>query len=134
MTEKLIYSVHKFSSCPIIAVHFGMAKPMEWVPERFPRLVLLHAAPFPASTQRGSTLNKLRAIILARAMAAIAVDSDMFVAPGVDMMFPIIRRETNQDYRLPMLPVHFLDKGPKDGADWWPRFCQADGLCRFQTT
>merc|ERR1719221_332847 len=67
-------------------------------------------------------------------MTAIEVDSDMFVAPGVDNIFPLIRREINKDYRLPMLPVHFLDKGPKDGADWWPRFCQVDGRCRWQTT
>merc|ERR1712137_584118 len=54
----------------------------------------------------------------------MGVDMDQFVAPGVDSMFPRIQSEITQDYRLPVLPVHFLSKSSQDGGKWWKRFCK----------
>ena len=28
-----------------------------------------------------------------------------------------------KDYPMPILPAHFLDRAPRDGGAWWPRYC-----------
>lgn len=135
MTEELIKSVHMFSDYPIVVVHFGMAAPIAWTPEQFPRLILLHAHPMPNG--KSFNYNKLRAMLMARARTGVQLDSDEFVAPGVDAIFQRTEDEVTEKYALPIMPAHFLtDKGPKDGGSWWPRFCtnKADvSTCTRQT-
>ncbi|CAE8586329.1 unnamed protein product [Polarella glacialis] len=132
MTEELIRSVHVFSSEPIVVVHFGISSPASWNPERFPRLVLLHASELDNEAQRSFNFNKLRAFLMARVMTGVGLDSDQFVAPGVDTLFKMTEREITKDYPIPMMPVHFLDRGPKDLGSWWPRYCP-HGECSLQT-
>lgn len=38
----------------------------------------------------------------------IQLDSDQFVAPGVDELFQLAQREGSETYPLPILPVHFM--------------------------
>jgi len=136
MTEELVASVHAFSSEPIIVVHFGMSTSSSvWTPERFPRLVLLHAEPFQQSSlpfKRSFNFNKLRAFLFARVLAGVGLDSDQFVAPQVDRLFDMTEREITQAYPLAIMPVHFLDRGPGDLGAWWPRYCP-DKACSLQT-
>jgi hypothetical protein len=132
MTEKLIESVHAFSSQPIIVFNFGMVTPTDWNAQRWPRLVLLHASPIPAEEGRSFNFNKLRAMLMARVRTGVQLDSDQFVAPGVDAIFQRTEDEVTQNYAMPILPVHFLDRGPADQGAYWNRYCPHDH-CRWQT-
>eukprot|EP00928_Gymnodinium_smaydae_P053618 TRINITY_DN37566_c0_g1_i1.p1 TRINITY_DN37566_c0_g1~~TRINITY_DN37566_c0_g1_i1.p1 ORF type:complete len:562 (-),score=112.12 TRINITY_DN37566_c0_g1_i1:110-1795(-) len=130
MTTLLVDSVHKFSAKPVIVVNFGMYTPPEWTAEKYPRLVLFHARPMPSSAHRSFNWNKLRAMLMAKVRTGIELDSDMFVAPGVDRMFESTRREVTKDYPMPILPAHFLDWAPKDGGTdpprYWSGVCEGD--------
>ncbi|CAJ1415846.1 unnamed protein product [Effrenium voratum] len=108
INEQLIRSVHLFSTRPVVVVHFGMVRPAEWDPSKYPRLVVLHAAPFPTSVFRRFDLNKFRSLLVARVKTGVQLDADQFVAPGVDRLFALARQEGSEDYPLPILPVHFL--------------------------
>ncbi|CAE8717912.1 unnamed protein product [Polarella glacialis] len=58
----------------------------------------------------GFNFNKFRAYLLARVKTGVGLDSDQFVAPGVDQLFSSTEREITKDYPLPIMPVHFLDR------------------------
>jgi len=132
MTEELVESVHKFSSYPIVVFHFGSITPESWTPERFPRLVLIHAEPLPPGSGRSFNFNKMRAMLLARIRTGVQLDSDQFVAPGVDAIFDATEREVTKDYPMAILPAHFLDRTPRDTGRYWERYCPK-GKCEFQT-
>jgi len=132
MTEELIHSVHAFSSEPIIVFHFGTSTPASWSAEQWPQLVLFHAAPIPSHAGRSFNFNKLRAMLLARVRVGVELDSDQFVAPGVDAIFGRTAQEITKDYAMPILPVHFLDRSPRDTGAYWARYCPGD-VCRWQT-
>jgi hypothetical protein len=134
MTEELINSVHAFSAEPIIVFHFGIQTPSGWNAEHWPRLILFHAAPIPAEFGRSFNFNKMRAMLLARVRAGIVLDSDQFVAPGVDALFQRTEQEITKDYAMPIMPAHFLDRTPKDTGAYWARYCPSDSDCRWQTT
>eukprot|EP00929_Paragymnodinium_shiwhaense_P060469 TRINITY_DN30197_c0_g1_i1.p1 TRINITY_DN30197_c0_g1~~TRINITY_DN30197_c0_g1_i1.p1 ORF type:complete len:247 (-),score=32.27 TRINITY_DN30197_c0_g1_i1:49-789(-) len=74
-------------------------------------------------------------MLLAKAKTGVLLDSDQFVAPGVDNMFRRTEEEVTHEYPLPILPAHFLtDWTPKHaGVGWWKRFCTAEGACPRQT-
>lgn len=141
MTEELIQSVHLFSSEPIVVVNFGFVAEPSWQPDRFPRLVLLFAEPLPLYAARSFNFNKFRAMILSRVLVGVQLDSDQFVAPGVDAIFPRIEQEVTASYPFPILPAHFLDWGPTQngpggkGHKLWDRYCPEgkEGKCRWQT-
>lgn len=132
MTEELIRSVHMFSEELIIVVNFGMTSSVKLTPKRFPRLILLHGRPMHTDLKRSFNFNKLRAFLFSRALAGVGLDSDQFVAPGVDRLFEMTEREITEKYPLPIMPVHFLDRGPKDLGIWWSRYCPND-VCSLQT-
>lgn len=132
----LIESVHQFSVHPIVIMNFGMAAPKSWDPKRFPRLVVLHCTPLPASAMRSPTFDKFRAMLLSRAKVGILMEIDSWVSPGVDNFFSSIEREITKEYPLPILPVHFIDKKPDkdDTTPFWKRFCPEKGKpCSLQT-
>ena len=64
--------------------------------------------------------------------SALADTPPQFVAPGVDALFDATEREVTEDYAMPILPAHFLDRGPSDGGAWWKRYCP-EGRCVHQT-
>jgi len=143
MTEELINSVHRFSSEPIVVMHFGFSTVESWTAERFPRLVLINVAPMPSLARRSFNFNKLRAMLLSRVRVGVELDSDQFVAPGVDKMFEFTKREITNSYPLPILPPHFLDWSPTDqgpggeGHKLWDRYCPGGKRksvgCKWQT-
>jgi len=85
-----------------------MSTPKEWDAKKYPRLVVMHAAPFPADSERRFDLNKFRSLLLSRVRTGIQLDSDQFVAPGVDALFQRVAEEITETYPMPILPVHFL--------------------------
>lgn len=143
MTEELIISVHRFSNEPIVVMHFGFSTVPSWTAERFPRLVLMNVAPMPSTASRSFNFNKLRAMLLSRVRVGVELDSDQFVAPGVDKIFEGTKREITERYAMPILPPHFLDWGPTDqgpggqGHKLWDRYCpggKRDPVgCKWQT-
>ncbi|CAK9064793.1 unnamed protein product [Durusdinium trenchii] len=130
--DELIRSVHMFSQELIIVVNFGMTSSTKLTPERFPQLLLLHARPMDVQLKRSFNFNKLRAFLFSRALAGVGLDSDQWVAPGVDRLFDMTEREIHEKYPFPIMPVHFLDRGPKDLGVWWSRYCPND-VCSLQT-
>jgi len=113
-TELLIDSVHRFSAKPIIVFDFtlnGCPMPM-WTPERFPRLVLLHATPIQPGVR--FSFNKIRAMLLANVRTGIALDSDQFVFRGVDRLFSRTQQEVTASYPYPIMPVHWMSRDATD--------------------
>lgn len=141
MTRELIRSVHEFSKAAVIVVNFGFSTDPGWDVTEFPRLVVFNAEPLPPQAQRSFNFNKFRAMILTRIRVGIQLDSDQFVAPGVDVLFDRTSVEVTRDYPFPILPAHFLDWGPQGegpggvGHKLWDRYCpeMRDGICKWQT-
>jgi hypothetical protein len=104
MTEELIRSVHMFSEELIIVVNFGMTSSVKLTPKRFPRLILLHGRPMHTDLKRSFNFNKLRAFLFSRALAGVGLDSDQFVAPGVDRLFGMTEREITDAWHRLALP------------------------------
>ncbi|CAJ1390731.1 unnamed protein product [Effrenium voratum] len=135
MTEQLIRSVHMFSAQPIVVVHLGSRTPDSWTAERFPRLLLFHAAPMGPDTHRSFNFNKLRSFLMARARTGVELDSDQFVGPGVDYMFEMTEKEITKESPLPVLPVHFYSFTEADTPQnlWWRRYCPDPPACTAHT-
>lgn len=137
MTEELVRSIHLFSAIPVVVMNFGMYTPDHWR-AKFNRLILMHAAPFPSEHWRSFHFNKLRAMLHVRAKVVVQLDSDQFVAPGIDSLFQLTEREITEEYPKPILPVHFLDRNPKDyisvgnKVKYWHRHCP-EKECLYQT-
>jgi len=117
LTRRLVDSIHRQSSHPIIVVNFGEeAVPEIYEPELFPRLILLHARPLPQDWHMVSfNFNKLRAAILARAKVGASLDSDMMmVGPQADQLLSRTAEEITEAYPFPMMPTHFLTRDIRD--------------------
>lgn len=132
MTEQLIRSVHMFSENPIIVLHLGSRVPDTWNAERFPRLLLFHAAPMAPDAHRSFNFNKLRSFLISRARVGVELDSDQFVGPGVDYMFEMTKKEITQDTPIPIMPVHFFSFTQAETPNnvWWKRFCPDPPACK----
>jgi len=135
MTEQLIRSVHMFSEAPIVVLHLGSRTPDSWTSERFPRLLLVHAAPMEPDAHRSFNFNKLRSFLISRAVTGVELDSDQFVGPGVDYMFDMSEKEITQETPLPILPVHFYSFTQADTPNnvWWQRYCPDPPACKHHT-
>jgi len=112
-TELLVESVHSFSQKPIIVIDFvGKSSRVHGLTaKRFPRLVLLRALPIPDGVS--FNFNKIRAMLLAKAVTGIALDSDQSVYHGADRMFQRTRDEVTAEYPFPILPVHWMSRDPE---------------------
>jgi hypothetical protein len=103
MVEMLVVSIHEFSQVPIVVMHFGMCAPATWTPERFPRMVLMHMGPLPGDSGRSFNFNKMRAMITARIRVGVLLDADQFVAPGVDALFDLTKKECTRACVMPLV-------------------------------
>lgn len=74
-----------------------MSAPLDWSPEMFPRLVLIHMGPLPPNSGRSFNFNKMRAMIAARIKVGVQLDADQFVAPGVDALFDRTEEEITRE-------------------------------------
>lgn len=59
--------------------------------------------------------NKLRAMVAARVLVGIQLDTDQLITPGLDRMFASTRREIHEHYPWLMLPVHWMSRDAKPG-------------------
>ena len=101
--EILIDSVHRFSVYPIVVLHGGMATPLHWSPEVFPRLILLSMAELPSVVGLDTTL--LAAAVISHVQTGILLSHYAVVFPGIDHFFAATEREVNESYPYPILPV-----------------------------
>jgi len=118
LTRGLVESIHRHSAYPIIVVNFGDVAIPDLDPERFPRLVLLHARGLP-DPSISFNFNKLRAVLLAHVKTGASLDSDMMmVGPHADQLLLRTEEEVTEVYPFPMMPTHFLTRDIRDaGSD-----------------
>lgn len=110
LTDQLVDSIHRYSTKPVIVVSFGAEIIPYLEPERYPRLVLLHAR-----LQEGMafSVSGMRAVLLARVKVGVTLEEDMMlVSPRADGLLARTKEEIDRRYRLPMLGTHFLDRDP----------------------
>lgn len=125
--EILIDSVHRFSVYPIVVLHGGMATPLHWSPEVFPRLILLSMAELPSVVGLDTTL--LAAAVISHVQTGILLSHNAVVFPGIDHFFAATEREINESYPYPILPVRL---GEKDlhKETYWKHLCnQTSRIC-----
>ncbi|CAJ1402594.1 unnamed protein product [Effrenium voratum] len=110
LTDQMVKSVHQYSSKPVVVVSFGSDAIPFLDPNRFPRMVLLHAR---MKAGLSFSFSGLRAALLARVKVGVNIEEDMmFVSPQADTLFARTREEITELYPFPMLPTHFLDRDP----------------------
>eukprot|EP00927_Polykrikos_kofoidii_P043994 TRINITY_DN3809_c0_g2_i1.p1 TRINITY_DN3809_c0_g2~~TRINITY_DN3809_c0_g2_i1.p1 ORF type:complete len:499 (-),score=65.08 TRINITY_DN3809_c0_g2_i1:33-1493(-) len=125
--DLLVQSVHRFSKRPIIVANFGKELPAEWTPERFPRMILMHARGIRShSNQNSFYFNKLRAMLFTKVSVGLVLDADQWINDGADYMFRRAAEEGGSKYPYPILPVHWLSRDPEgdDGYDYKFKWAQ----------
>lgn len=110
--DLLLQSVHHFSRRPIVVANFGNRVPKEWVPERFPRMVLVHARPL--VPHKRFNLNKLRLKMFTKVRVGVSLDADQWINQGLDHMFQRAAHE-GKNYPFPIMPVHWMSRDPRGG-------------------
>lgn len=116
LTERLVSSLHRFSSHPVIVVNFGEVRLPALSPDRFQNLVVLNAR---SLEERGLpfSFNKIQAALLSRVKVGVMLDSDMVsLGPQADSLFDRTEQEVDKRYPYPIMPVHSLDRDP-DNVD-----------------
>lgn len=112
----LVRSVDVFSSRPIVVVVFGnsFAPPLSW--HRMPNLIVFKMK---SNLPHVSfNFNKLRAMVSARVLYGIQLDTDQIIAPGMDILFAGTRREITANHPWPMMPVHWMSRDAKPGEPY----------------
>eukprot|EP00419_Tripos_fusus_P055867 CAMPEP_0172802802 /NCGR_PEP_ID=MMETSP1075-20121228/4097_1 /TAXON_ID=2916 /ORGANISM="Ceratium fusus, Strain PA161109" /LENGTH=438 /DNA_ID=CAMNT_0013641119 /DNA_START=56 /DNA_END=1372 /DNA_ORIENTATION=- len=115
LTERLVDSIHRHSAYPIVVVNFGEVGIPDLEPERFPRLILLHARGFPKGMS--FNFNKLRAVLFSHVKTGASLDSDMMmVGRHADQLLQRTEEEVTESYPWPMMPTHFLTRDPRESG------------------
>lgn len=122
--EMLIESVHRFSVYPIVVLHGGMATPVHWNPEIYPRLVLLSMAELPPVAGFGAT--QLAAAVISHVQTGILLSYGALVFPGIDRFFAAAEREIHALYPYPILTASYFEREVHTEA-YWTHVC-AEGL------
>ena len=120
----LIESVHRFSVYPIVVLHGGMATPVHWNPEIYPRLVLLSMAELPPVAGFGAT--QLAAAVISHVQTGILLSYGALVFPGIDRFFAAAEREIHALYPYPILTASYFEREVHTEA-YWTHVC-AEGL------
>ena len=128
--ELLIESVHRFSVYPIVVLHGGMATPMHWKPEIFPRLVLLSMADLPSVVGLGAS--QLAAAVISHVQTGILLSHGALVFPGIDRFFAAAEREIEASYPYPILSASYLERDPLHSEAYWSHVC-AEAVGCFQS-
>lgn len=112
----LARSVELFSTRPIVIVSFTnhYAPPVSW---RKNKNVLVYRMQ-PGKRDVSFNFNKIRAMIGARALTGIQQDTDQIIASGMDNVFASTRREVDEQYPYPILPVHWMSRDAKEGEPY----------------
>jgi len=107
----LIRSVQMFSTRPIILVIFGSqyVPPLSWL--EFPNLIVYRMKKLVDGL--GFNFNKDRAMIGARVISGIELDSDQIIThPSFDDFFAATRKEVTKEYPFLISPVHWMSREP----------------------
>jgi len=122
--DLLIQSVHHFSDLPIVVANFGDMVPSAWTPERFPRLVLMHARSAQGITGESFNFNKLTSMLFTKVKTGVVLDADQWANYGLDYLLDRAAEETTAEYPYPIMPVHWMSRDPESsdmqGDDAWP--------------
>jgi len=123
--DLLIQSVHHFSDLPIVVVNFRSIVPSAWNPERFPRLVLMHARDVYDVTGMSFNFNKLTSMLFTKVKTGVVLDADQWINYGLDYLLDRAAEETTAEYPYPIMPVHWMSRDPESsdmqGGEAWPR-------------
>jgi len=113
----LVRSVDVFSSRPIVVVVFGdeFVPPVHW--HNMPNVIVYRMKPITRTVS--FNFNKIRAMISCRIVVGIQLDTDQLIAPGMDQLFAGTRREINEYYPWPMMPVHWMSREGKKPDPYW---------------
>eukprot|EP00927_Polykrikos_kofoidii_P054516 TRINITY_DN48928_c0_g1_i1.p1 TRINITY_DN48928_c0_g1~~TRINITY_DN48928_c0_g1_i1.p1 ORF type:complete len:504 (+),score=48.99 TRINITY_DN48928_c0_g1_i1:28-1512(+) len=112
--DLLAQSVHHFSTRPVIVANFGNQLPVEWTPERFPRMILVHARPIRGhGTHTSFNFNKIRGMLFTKVSVGLILDADQWINSGTDYMFRRAAEEGGPNYPFPIQPVHWLSRDPE---------------------
>ncbi|CAJ1409982.1 unnamed protein product [Effrenium voratum] len=110
----LIRSIDLFSTRPVVVVVFDdkFLTPGQW--RSFPNVIVYKMPPIKGRAV-SFNFNKLRAMVAARVLVGIQLDTDQLISPGLDRMFASTRREIHSHYPWVMLPVHWMSRDAKKG-------------------
>ncbi|CAK9113006.1 unnamed protein product [Durusdinium trenchii] len=109
----LIRSIDLFSTRPLVVVIFGneFVPPLLWQNMR-------HVIVFRMRhISRGVSFNfnKIRSILAARVIVGIQLDTDQLIFKWMDEVFEGTKRECNERYPWPILPVHWMSRDDTPG-------------------
>ncbi|CAK9110208.1 unnamed protein product [Durusdinium trenchii] len=110
----LIRSIDLFSTRPVVVVVFDdkFVPPAQW--HSFPNVIVYKMLPMKGRSV-SFNFNKLRAMIAARVLVGIQLDTDQIIVPGLERMFAATKREIHEFYPWIMLPVHWMSRDAKRG-------------------
>lgn len=112
----LIRSVHLFSDRPLVVVLFGnYVPPLTW--RRFQNLLVYRMHPVPTGVS--FNFNKIRAMIAARTLTGIELDTDQIIFTGMDIVFNATIRESHERYPFPVMPVHWMSRDAVEPQPYW---------------
>lgn len=115
-TMNLIRSAHFFSSRPVVVVLFGtFVPPLAW--RAFPNVIVYRMHPGLPGVSHN--FNKIRAMIAARTLTGIELDTDQIVYTRMDTVFGATRRECTAFHPFPILPVHWMSRDAKKPERYW---------------
>jgi len=109
----LIQSVHHFSDLPIVVTNFHNMVPSAWTPERFPRLVLMHARDVETAVGKTFNFNKLTSMLFTKVKTGVVLDADQWTTYGLDYLLDRAAEETTAEYPYPIMPVHWMSRDPQ---------------------
>jgi len=133
MVSNLIRSVHLFSKEPIIIYVVGTPHlSIDWDPEIFPRLIVLHADPIETMNEGRDgvsfNFNKFRSMLL-RIKVGVQLDADMINGPNCDRLFAATKKEITAQYPYPIMPVHWMTRYDGNKAEGM----RVDGYSQYAT-
>lgn len=110
----LIRSIDLFSTRPVVVVVFDdkFMPPAQW--HGFPNVIVYKMLPMKGH-HVSFNFNKLRAMVAARVLVGIQLDTDQLITPSLERMFAATRREIHEHYPWVMLPVHWMSRDAKPG-------------------
>ena len=109
----LIRSIDLFSTRPLVIVIFGdqFVPPSAWQSMR--NVIAYRMRPI--SRGVSFNFNKVRSILASRVLVGIQLDTDQLIFKGMDQVFEGTRREINEFYPWPILPVHWMSRDDTPG-------------------
>lgn len=121
------------ASRPIIIYVVGTPHlSIDWDPEIFPRLIVLHADPIETMNEGRDgvsfNFNKFRSMLL-RIKVGVQLDADMINGPNCDRLFAATKKEITAQYPYPIMPVHWMTRYDGNKAEGM----RVDGYSQYAT-